>query len=145
MRKLLFILFFIILGIDTSIAQKYVVYKMSNEVNRVTRKGIKRLRQRDKLTPNDIVMIPFNTTLELFDKDSKKKYIIKTPGKGSVDEFIKDNRNETVALSSRLFRFMVAWMTSDTYARGEGYSDSGTITREEAKDSTVIIIQDNCK
>lgn len=123
-------------------AQKYVVYKMDNKVNLVTKRGMRHLHTREKLSPDNIILIPYNTTLELFDKESKKKYIIKTPGKGAIDDFIKDNRNETITLSARLFKFMVSWMTGDTEIRGEGNSDPGTITRKEEKDSTVIFIQE---
>ncbi len=123
-----------------SFAQRYVVYRMDNNVSIVTKRGMRHLHTREKLVPKNVIMIPYNTTLELFDQENKKKYIIKTPGKGTVDDFIKDNRNERVSLSVRLFRFMVSWMTGETEVRGEGNSDPGTITREEGKDSTVIII-----
>lgn len=142
MKRILLISMLLLLFVSKGFTQKYVVYRMSNKVNLVTKRGSRHLRQREKLTPDDIVLIPYNTTLELFDKDSKKKYIIKTPGKGTIEGFINDNRNETVELSSRLFKFMVSWMTSETDVRGEGNSDPATVTREEAKDSTVIILRD---
>ena len=142
MNKILLTSLFLMLCICNTKAQKYVVYKMDNKINLVTKKGMRRLHTRDKLMPENIILIPYNTTLELFDKENKKKYIIKTPGKGSINDFIKDNRNETIALSTRLFKFMVSWMTGKTELRGEGNSDPGTITREEGKDTTVIIIEE---
>ena len=142
MKRILFTSVMLMLLAASTQAQKYVVFSMNNKVNIVTKKGMRHLRPREKLTAQDVILIPYDTTLELFDKDDKKKFIIKTPGKGSIEGFINDNRNEAVTLSGRLFKFMVSWMTGETEVRGEGNSDPGTVTREEMTDSTVIIIND---
>ena len=143
MRKVLVLLIFTILGNIHAYAQKYIVYAMNNKIDVVTTKHVRRLKIKDELTPQDVIMIPYNTALELFDKENKKKFIIRTPGKGSVNSFIKDDKNEIIHLSSRLFKFMMSWMTGDVMSHGEGHSDPGTVTREEAVDSTVILVEEH--
>ena len=143
MNRILLLLFFAVFGNFQANAQKYIVYSMSNKIEYVAKDKVKRLKVKDELTPQDVLVIPYNTTLELFDKVDKKKFIIRTPGKGSVNAFIKDNKNETVSLSGRMFTFMMRWMAGDGANHGEGHSDPGTVTREEFVDSTVILVQDS--
>ena len=143
MKQALLLLFFAVSGSFHAHAQKYIVYSMDNKVDYVTGKGVRRLKVKDELTPQDVIVIPYNTTLELFDKADKKKFIIRTPGKGNVNGFIKNNKNEIVSLSGRMFTFMMRWMAGDVVNRGEGHSDPGTITREEFVDSTVIVVNDS--
>lgn len=143
MKRVLALLFFVAIGSFHAYAQKYVVYSMDNKIDYVAKDKVRRLKVKDELTPQDVITIPYNTTLELFDKMNKKKIIIKTPGKGSISNFVKDNKNEIVSLSGRMFTFMMRWMSGEGVSRGEGHSDPGTITREEFVDSTVIIVKDS--
>ena len=143
MKRVLALLFMAVLSQFHSHAQKYVVYSMDNKIDYVAKDKVRRLKVKDELTPQDVITIPYNTTLELFDKVGKKKFIIKTPGKGSVSGFINDNKNEAVSLSGRMFTFMMRWMAGDGANHGEGHSDPGTVTREELVDSTVVIVKDS--
>ena len=141
-RLLLSLLLFTVFGHADAYAQKYIVYSMTNKIDHVAKDKVRRLKVKDVLTPKDVVVIPYNTTLELFDQTEKKKFIIRTPGKGNINDFINDNKNETVALSGRMFTFMMRWMTGNGVNYGEGHSDPGTVTREELTDSTVIVVKD---
>ena len=123
MKRILLISMLMSIALCKGYAQKYFVYRMNNKVSLVTKRGSKNLRQRQTLTPNDVVLIPYNTTLELIDKDSKKKYIIKTPGKGTINGFIKDSRNETINLSNRLFKFLVSASMVDRKKSGCEFSE----------------------
>lgn len=142
MKKVLILLIFMVLNSVHIYAQKYIVYSMDAPIDYVIKDKVRHLKVKDELTPKDVIIIPYNTTLELFDKVSKKKIIIKTPGKGNVDGFIKDNKNEVISLSERMFTFMMRRMTDDVAGRSEGYSDPVTVTREEYADSTVILVRD---
>lgn len=143
MKSVLVLLLFAVFGNFSACAQKYIVFSMTNRIDRISKDKVRRLKVKDVLTPQDVVVIPYNTTLELFDETDKKKFIIRTPGKGNINDFIKDAKNESISLSGRMFTFMMRWMAGDGANHGEGHSDPGTVTREEYVDSTVIVVQDS--
>ena len=117
-------------------AQKYIVFSMLGKVNTTGKKGIRPLQLRDSVTPNTIVIIPYNGELVLFDQPNKKKYIISTPGKATIRQFMNDEKNRTVSLSAPILKAMIARIASKNETIIQTIEDHITITRDDLTDST---------
>jgi predicted P-loop ATPase/GTPase len=105
-----------------------------------TKKGTRPIQLREALLPTTKITVPFNATIELFDQQNRRKYVINTPGTASVKEFLDDKRNERIDLTARIFDYMVKRITSTDDTLIQSCSDPAAVTREELKDSTVYVV-----
>lgn len=122
-------------------AQKYIVYAMVGKVNVNTKNGTRPMRLRETIIPTTKVTIPYNSSLELFDQENRRKYVINTPGTASVKDFINDKRNNTIELTARIFAFMLRRIASKENTLIQSCSDPAAVTREELKDSTIYVVR----
>ncbi len=120
-------------------AQKCVVYTMVGEVTVHTQNGTRPVRLRETLQPAAKITIPYNTALELFDQENRRKYVINTPGTATVKEFINDKRNNKIDLTSRIFEYMVKRITSKDNTFIQSCSDPAAVTRDVLKDTTIHV------
>ena len=99
------------------------------------------MRLRETIIPTSKVTIPYNSSLELFDQENRRKYVINTPGTASVKDFINDKRNNRIDLTARIFEYMVKRITSKDNTLIQSCSDPAAVTRDELKDSTIYVVR----
>ena len=122
----------------TVIAQTLEVYSIEGKVEVVKGKSKHTLRLRDKLTNATVLNLAFDAQVELIDVKNKKQYIIKTPGRKSVGEFITDRRNSTLTLTQRYLEYIQAQLRGKGELISRRCSDPATVTREVAADSMYV-------
>lgn len=109
-------------------AQEYKVYNFIGSPVVITKDGQFVIQKRDLLTPFSEINIPYNSSLELFDEANRKQYILKTPGRGTVGNMLKNNQNSIISLNDRYFRFIINQMNSNDINRT--VSEGSNITRD---------------
>lgn len=122
----------------TLLAQRYAVYTMVGTPSVITKQGQRALKLRDQLTLSSVINIPYDAKVELFDEVNHKQYILKAPGRSSVSEMLKDNRNTIVNLTDRYFRYIVSQVRGNNETIIRSCSDPATVAREEEMDSTAF-------
>lgn len=136
MKRLLFVLL-CLCSFTALSAQRYIVYTMVGNPSVITKQGQRALKLRDQLTLSSVINIPYDAKVELFDEANHKQYILKAPGRSSVSEMLKDNRNTIVNLTDRYFRYIVSQVRGNNETIIRSCSDPATVAREEEMDSTV--------
>ncbi len=109
-------------------AQDYRVYTTTGSPIVITKNGQIILKKRDLLTPLSEIIIPFNSSLELFDEANRKHYILKKPGQGKVSNMLKDGHNSIINLSDRYFNLIINNLNSKNVNGMD--RDGAVITRD---------------
>lgn len=145
MKKILFSLLFLVLGVCYCRAQEpsqLVVYSVTGNPELVVKKSKRPLKLREKLSLDDVINIPYNAVVELIDIDAQKQYVIKTVGRTSVRSLIKDQRNSPIQLTKRYFNYVFSQLQGKSQVVSRRCSDPATVTRDSlvvTEDSTILI------
>ena len=114
-------------------AQKYVVISVTGKVMLENAGAQKReLKLREALNPQAILNIPYKGQVELLDETNGKKFTIKVPGKGALNNMLKDRKNSVMQLTTQYLSYIKARVKSDGELSSRRYSDPATVTREVA-------------
>ena len=149
MKKLLFFLLFLMYGVCYSWAQEnsqLVVYSVTGNPEFVTKKSKRPLKLREKLSLDDVINIPYNAVVELIDINAQKQYVIKTMGRTTVRNLIKDQRNSPIQLTKRYFNYVLTQLQGKNQVVSRRCSDPATVTRDSlvvTEDSTILITKYN--
>lgn len=145
MKKLVFSLFLLLLGAVSTRAQQpsqLVVFSITGTPELVVKKSRRPLKLREKLSPDDVLNIPYNAVVELIDTEAQQQYVIKTVGRSTVRNLVKDKRNSPIQLTKRYFNYVLAQLHGKNQVVSRRCSDPATVTRDSlvvTEDSTVLI------
>lgn len=134
MKYKIITLFLLFTGCATmAYAQKYIVMSITGHIAAET-PGTARheLRLRETLTPQSILNIPYKAQVELLDEKAKKKYVLKTPGKGSVGSMVANRQNSVIQLTTQYLAYAKSRLLGNGELSSRHYSDPATVTREVA-------------
>ena len=111
-----------------------MVYRIVGNVEIVKKEGkSKKLQLKDIVTPSMVVNVPYEAMVELLDEDNAKRYTIKSPGKGTIEEMAKENGNSVLTLSKQYIAYVVSQMqNSSKVVSAQKFTDFATVTRDSA-------------
>lgn len=144
MRQRLILLAFLVVGayLQTT-AQNYVVYGVSGKAQVVLPNGKHDIELRETLYPSSIINLPYGSTLEIIDVDSRRQYTLRQPGKAKLESMMADRRNSVLKLTSKYFDYVLAQMKGKSKVVSIRCSDPATVTREIAIDSMYVAESDS--
>lgn len=122
-------------------AQKCIVYSIIGKVSTVSGNKQRAIHLRETLNLNTTIMVSHNSTIELFDETNRKKYVISTQGSNTIANMLKDQRNETVGLTERYFKYIMANIKNNNETIVQTCSDIANVTREMLTDSTAYVAE----
>ena len=135
MRQRLILLAFLVVGAYLqTVAQNYVVYGVSGKAQVVLPNGKHDIELRETLYPSSIINLPYGSTLEIIDVDSRRQYTLRQPGKAKLESMMADRRNSVLKLTSKYFDYVLAQMKGKSKVVSIRCSDPATVTREIAID-----------
>ena len=130
MKRSIFILG-LSLFISAATAQQYVVTSITGQVTcEENGNGKKPLTLRQTLGPQTILNLPYKSQVELLEEQQKKKYILKVPGRGRIDEMLKDRQNTVMQLTEQYLAYLKARLKGKGEMTSKRFSDPATVTRE---------------
>ena len=143
MRQRLILLAFLVVGAYLqTVAQNYVVYGVSGKAQVVLPNGKHDIELRETLYPSSIINLPYGSTLEIIDVDSRRQYTLRQPGKAKLESMMADRRNSVLKLTSKYFDYVLAQMKGKSKVVSIRCSDPATVTREIAIDSKYVAESD---
>lgn len=122
-------------------AQKCIVYSIIGKVSTVNGNKQKAIHLRETLNMNTTIMVSQNSIIELFDETNRKKYVISTQGSNTIANMLKDKRNETIGLTERYFKYIMANIKNNNETIVQTCSDIANVTREVLIDSTMHVTE----
>ena len=111
-----------------------MVYRLVGNVEIEKKEGkVKKLQLKDIVSPSTVVNVPYEAMVELLDKDNAKRYTIKTPGKGSIEEMAKEQGNTVLTLSKQYIAYVISQMqNSSKVVSAQKFTDFATVTRDSS-------------
>ncbi len=134
MKRVFFISLFFFLIVPCLCSQDLMVYRLVGNVEIEKKEGkVKKLQLKDIVSPSTVVNVPYEAMVELLDKDNAKRYTIKTPGKGSIEEMAKEQGNTVLTLSKQYIAYVISQMqNSSKVVSAQKFTDFATVTRDSS-------------
>ena len=132
MKRLFLLPIFLFCMMIPVFGQQYTVISITGKVTAVKDDSNRELKLREKLSPQSVINIPYNSKVELLDERGSKKYTLKTPGQGSITNMMKDRNNAVMKLTGQYLSYIKARVKGNGELTSRRYSDPATVTREVA-------------
>lgn len=132
MKKIILSLLLCIVA-QTALARKLVVLSVSGRPVVIENSERKAIKPGAVLDENAVISIPYNSSLDLVDRQASKQYHIKTPGRNQLSVFLSDKKNGVNSVTKRYLDYVTEQMNGGEKRAQRAHSDAATITREVAK------------
>lgn len=110
--------------------QSLLVYHVVGKVMYNAKGAMKPLVMNTPVTANTSISVPYGGKVELLDEKSRKRIIIKKPGRGSIAQLSASEGNSVSELSVKYVAYVKKQLTNKGLTSRERYSDFATVTRK---------------
>jgi len=133
MKRVSLVPLFLFLIVPFLCSQDLVVYRLAGNVEVIKKGKAKKLQLKDIVTPTSVVNVPYESMLELLDKDNAKRYTITSPGRGTIEEMAKEEGNTVLTLSKQYVAYVISQMqNSPKVVSAQRFTDFATVTRDSS-------------
>ncbi len=115
-----------------SMARKLTVLSVSGRPVVIENSVRKPIKPGDELTDEAVINIPYNSSMDLIDRQASKQYHIKTPGRNTLSEFLSNGKNGVSDVTKRYLDYVTEQVNGAAKRAQRAHSDAATITRQVA-------------
>ena len=115
-----------------SMARKLTVLSVSGRPVVIENSVRKPIKPGEELTDDAVINIPYNSSMDLIDRQASKQYHIKTPGRNTLSEFLSNGKNGVSDVTKRYLDYVTEQVNGAAKRAQRAHSDAATITRQVA-------------